>query len=251
MAPSSGQLMRHGVEMADEQIDLVARYGTSRGWRLLPRSVLVEGTSDVSFFELAAAHFHNATGKSLLADLAIVAAGEGERGGTRGVIRELVILRGLSTAHLSPAGRPVYRVVGLFDNDTAGQKAVNGARTVDSSITEYHDVFRLQPVMPMTGSLDPKTLRRNFDTQNEAYKGLTWELEDLIGEDLMALFLEEYPTAVIRQHKVSNAVHREFTRDGKSHLIRFCREYADLVNLRGFIDVLHALRHYLSLPSLQ
>lgn len=237
--------------MADEQIDIVARYGASRGWQLLPRSVLVEGTSDVSLFKLAADHFHLVTGRALLANLAIIAAGEGDRGGTSGVVRELVALRCMATTYLSPVGLPVYRIIGLFDNDTAGQKAVNGARVVDASITEYRDVFRLRPVMPRTGSLDPRALQCSFDTQNAAYKGLSWELEDLIGEPLMELFLDEHKTALVREYKVSGAIHRELTRDGKSRLVRFCAEHADLANLMGLVDVIHALRHYMNLPSLQ
>lgn len=237
--------------MAEDQMDIVARYGVSRGWRLLPRSVLVEGTSDVALFELAASHFHMKTGKSLLSDIAIVAAGEGDRGGTHGVVRELVVLRSLASTYLSSTGTPVYRIIGLFDNDTAGQKAVNGARMVDASIAEYRDVFRLRPVMPKTGSLDTATLQRGFDNQNASYRGLSWELEDLLGESLIRLFLEENPTALVREFCVAGATHRELTRDGKSKLVRFCKEYADLSSLQGLIDVLHALRHYLGLPSLQ
>ena len=47
--------------------------------------------------------------------------------------------------------------------------------------------------MPKTGSLDPNTLHRRFGQQNNSYKGLTWELEDLVGKPLMSLFLEDYP----------------------------------------------------------
>ena len=234
-----------------EEIDLVARYCVSKGWCLLPRTILVEGTSDVSLFKLAAERFQQKTGKDIFAGLAIVAAGEGDRGGTSGVVRELVTLRSLAAAYLSAAGLPVYRIIGLFDNDTAGQKAVNGARILDTSIIEYRDVFRLRPIMPSTGSLDPCALKLNFNKQNEAYKGLTWELEDLVGETLIALFLEEYPKALLREQKISDAVHREFTRDGKTHLMRFCQENADLANLQRLIDVLHALRHFMNLPALK
>lgn len=235
----------------EEQIDMVARYGRSLGWRLLPRSVLVEGTSDVELFQLAADLFFQIERKDLLSDLAIVAAGEGDRGGTHGVVRELVVLRGLASRYLSPAGRPIYRVVGLFDGDTAGQKAVNGARGIDISIIEYRDVFRLHPIMPKIGSVDPAVLRRSFESQNEPFKRLTWELEDLISEPLMELFLDEYPTALIKKDEISGFIHRELTRDGKSRLIRFCKENADLKSLKGVVDVLHALRHYMSLKSFQ
>lgn len=69
--------------------------------------MLVEGTSDVTLFGLAADHYFRKHRKALLADMAIVAAGEGDRGGTHGVIRELVTLRSLAAVHLSPTGRPV------------------------------------------------------------------------------------------------------------------------------------------------
>jgi hypothetical protein len=100
--------------------------GLSRGSR--PAACCGAREAGRWFFELAAEHFRRDTSKALLADLAIVAAGEGDRGGTHGVVRELVVLRSLATAYLSPAGRPVYPVIALFDNDTVGQKPVNGAR---------------------------------------------------------------------------------------------------------------------------
>jgi hypothetical protein len=237
--------------MAGNPIDIVAQYGASRGWRLKARTVLVEGTSDVALFELAARLYLQDTGKDILSDLAIVAAGERDRGGTKGVVRELVTLRNLALAHLSPAGLPVYRIVGLFDSDAAGQKAINGAHDWDTTIIEYRDVFRLRPAMPRAGSLDPKALQRSFDSQNLPFKGLIWELEDLISEPLMDLFLEAEPTALVRVDTVSGRVHRELTRDGKSQLVRFCARHADLASLSGLIDVAHALRHYMNLPSLQ
>ena len=236
--------------MSDEQPDIVALYGISKRWKLRPRSVLVEGTSDVALFELAADHYFRKHNRALLADMAIVAAGEGDRGGTHGVIRELIILRGLAAAHLSPAGRPVYRVIGLFDSDAAGNKAVRGAREIDASIIEYRDVFRLRPTMPKAGILDPTALQRSFEKLNEPYKSIAWEIEDLIDEQLFELFLEENPSAVIREETIAGKTHRELTREGKSRLVRFCKDYADLPNLTGMVNVIHALRHYLNLPTM-
>lgn len=236
--------------MPDEQLDIVARYGLSRKWHLRQRSVLVEGTSDVTLFGLAANHYLRKHHKALLADMAIVAAGEGDRGGTHGVIRELVTLRSLAAVHLSPTGRPVYRVIGLFDSDTAGNKAVRGAREVDASIIEYRDVFRLRPAMPKDGSLDPSALQRSFERLNEPYQGLSWELEDLVDAEFMELFLSERPSALMREETMSGSTHRELTRDGKSQLVRFCKDHAELQDLAKIVEVLHALRHYLNLPSL-
>lgn len=243
--------MRLGAEVATAPVDYVAHYGVSKGWLLKPRSVLVEGTSDVALFGLAAALYGKGRGKDLLADLAIVAAGEGDRGGTQGVVRELLGLRAIASAYLAPSGRPVYRFIGLFDNDTPGQKAVNLARSADTSILEYRDIFRLRPVMPILGNLDPGTAQRGFEKANEAYKGMRWEVEDLMGEGLMQLFLEENPTALVREFRMGDACHRELTRDGKARLVRFCRENADLASVKGLVDTLHALRCYMVLPDLR
>lgn len=236
--------------MTDETLDIVARYGISKNWQLLKRTVLVEGTSDVTLFGLAARRYFQRHQKELLADMAIIAAGEGERGGTNGVIRELVTLRSLAAIHLSPSGLPLYRVIGLFDSDTAGNNAVRGARGIDASIIEYRDVFRLRPAMPKDGNLDPEALQRSFERLNMPFKGLTWELEDLVGVDFMKQFLSKYPSALIRQDLISGSIHRELTRDGKRELVRFCNDNALLKDLAGIVEVLHALRHYLRLPSL-
>ncbi|HET9904090.1 MAG TPA: hypothetical protein VFQ27_10375, partial [Xanthobacteraceae bacterium] len=85
----------------------------------------------MELIELAARLECKATGAELLADLAIVPAGVGDRGGTQGVIRELVCLRGYARTCLSQNGRPLYRFVGLFDNDKAGRQAVGAARNLD------------------------------------------------------------------------------------------------------------------------
>lgn len=243
--------MRLGAKMNSASVDYVALYGVSKGWRLLPRSVLVEGTSDVALFELAATLYKQETGKDLIADLAIVAAGERDRGGTKGVVRELLGLRAIASTYLAPSGRSVYRFMGLFDNDTPGQNAVNAAQGMDTSILEYRDVFRLRPIMPILGNLDPGTAQRGFEKANEAYKNLRWEVEDLIGEALIQLFLDENPTALVREDRMANACHRELTRDGKARLVRFCSENADLASMEGLVNTLHALRCYMVLPNLQ
>ena len=96
------------------------------------------------------------------------------------MIGELVSLRSFSRTFLAPNGRPIYQFIGLFDNDKAGQQAVKAARSLDTSIIEFKDVFRIHPVMPTTGNLDPKTLQKAFERDNNNYKGLYWELEDLL-----------------------------------------------------------------------
>lgn len=232
-----------------EQLDTVAQYGRALGWTLRRRTFLVEGTTDVSLFALAARLERNATGIDLLgSDLAIIAAGERDRGGTQGVIRELVSLRCFARTCLAQNGTPIYRFVGFFDNDKAGQLAVRAARSLDTSIIEFKDVFRLHPVMPTNGNLDPTTLQKTFERQNNDYKGLYWELEDLLPDHFFDALVDEHPNAVVRTMRIGGKIHRDLSRDGKARLHRFIYEYASRDDLTAVIDVLRALRFYMALP---
>lgn len=235
----------------DAGSDTVAAYARYMGWNIRPRTVIVEGTTDVALFQLAARVEREHTGIDLLADeLAVIAAGEGDEGGTRGAIREFNALRCLARASLLPNGRPRYRFVALFDNDHAGRQAVNGARVVDTSILEYKDVFRLRPIMPRTGNLDPKTLKTTFESLNAEFKGLDWELEDLLSAGFLNAFMSDHPTAVRRTTAKGGKIHRDFTVDGKARLHRYIRGHSIREDLRDVIDVIHALRFYLCLPQL-
>lgn len=236
--------------MADV-LDPVALYGRQvLGAELCPRTVLVEGTTDAELFHLAVRLERKRTGIDLFGrDLAIVAAGVGNEGGTRGVIRELICLRGLARACVLPNGRPRYRFVALFDNDKAGRLAIKGARDIDTSILEYKDLFRLFPVMPTTGNLDPGTLQKSFERLNADYKGIDWELEDLMPEFVEA-FIPDCPGAVVNTTAMNGKIHRDLTRDGKARLHQFVRDHAERDDLEAIIDVLRAIRFYLGLPSL-
>lgn len=234
-----------------EELDSVQRYALALGVSVRPRTILVEGTTDVELFQLAARLELESTGERLLgADLEIVAAGERDRGGTRGVIRELVCLRGIARTCLLPNGRPRYRFVGLFDNDTAGQHAVKAIRDLDGSILEFKDVFRLWPVMPLPGNLDPETVRRAFERENAQYKGLNWELEDLLSEEFVKSFLSENSGAVARNASLGGKVHRDFTVDGKARLHRFVKQHAIRADLMAVIHALRALRFYVGLQNI-
>lgn len=234
--------------MTDE-LDPVARYGRSLGLTFRPRTVLVEGTSDVDLFQLAARLEHEASGIKLLNhEFTVIAAGEGDRGGTNGVIRELIALRGYARTYLSQNGTPHYRFIGLFDNDTAGIAAVKLLRTIDTSILEYKDVFRLLPVMPFPGNLDPGTMRKTFERENDSFNGLKWEVEDLMPDSFMTAFLSEYSNAVRRNDSKGGKVHRELTDDGKPRLHRFIKQNAVRADLDSVVVLLRALRYYMGLP---
>ncbi len=189
---------------AMDENDNVFGYGRTLGWELRRKTVLVEGTSDVFLFKLAANLECETTGVNLIGDdLAIIAAGEGDRGGTRGVIRELIGLRAISRTVLLQNGSQKYRFIGLFDNDKAGRQAVSSVNQIDSSILEYKDVFRLQPVMVKSGNLDPKTLKKTFERENFTYRKLDWEVEDLLSQELIQVFFEENEEIAAKKLKLT------------------------------------------------
>lgn len=231
-----------------KDLDDVQRYGQSHGFDIRPRTILVEGTTDVELFRLAARLERESTGLDVFGDgFAVVAAGVGNAGGVNGVILQLHVLRQIGKACLLQSGKPRYRFVGLFDNDQAGQKAVPAARYLDLGISEYWDVFRLQPIMPRPTSVEPIGLRRAFESANGPYAGLEWELEDLLPQGFLEAFEDENPTAVSRRKTVNGKVHRDMTHDGKARFHRFVKLMANRADLGGVLDVLKSLRHYVGL----
>ena len=137
----------------------------------------------------------------------------------------------------------------LFDNDKAGKQAVNLAREIDNSILEYKDVFRLWPVMPLPGNLDPGTVKKTFERENDKYRGLEWELEDLVAPDFFDAFISDNPMAVARTTSTAGMVHRDLTPDGKARFHRFVKQHAVHADLCKVIDTLKAIRCYFNLPA--
>jgi hypothetical protein len=229
-------------------LDPVARYALSLGYSIAPRTIIVEGRTDFDLFTLATLQEQWNTKSLLLGrDLAVMVAGDGDEGGTAGVLRQLITLRNIARTDLGPKGSPRYRFMALFDDDRAGRQAVRAAREWDHSIIEFKDVFRLRPIMPMTPHADPTVLERLFREANTPFKNIEWELEDLLGTELLSAFCDEHPNAISRQFPAGDVVHRDFTRDGKARLHRFVKDHAirrDLANVTG---VLKAFRRYLGL----
>lgn len=227
----------------------MARYAIALGFAVKPRTILVEGTTDVEVMNMASASEREKSGVQLVgADLAIVAAGEKDRGGTKGVIRELIALRGMARTALLPNGLPRYRFYALFDNDSAGQHAVKAAHAIDSSLLEFRDVYRLWPVMPRAGNLDQATVQRAFQKANEPHKGLKWELEDMLSSAFMSAFLDEFPKGLINSSTIGGKSHYELTADGKAKYHRFIRNHAVREDFSPLIEAIKTLRYCLNLP---
>lgn len=223
--------------------DFVALYAESKGFEIKPRTILVEGTSDVRLFSFAAGLEEVRSGARLLDDdFSIVAAGEKDLGGVSGVMRELIALRQLGLTCLLPSGRPRYRFSALFDNDYAGRETIKMLRFLDSSAIEYRDVFRLHPFMPTPGMLDPTTVASAFLKANIGVAGLDWEIEDLVGVELFDLLKQERASHVRKEETIGGVTHRELSPDGKARLHRLITEYATVNDVERVIECIRGLR---------
>jgi hypothetical protein len=223
-------------------------YLSSLGYTAKPKIVIVEGTTDVALFQSAAAMEYSHSGVQLLGDeMCIVAPGDGDLGGTRGVHQALICIKGLIPCCLLPNGKPKYRVIALFDNDNAGKWAIQTLRSVNAAFLEAKDLFRLMPVMKAAANLDPSALKKQIETDNAPYKSLDWEIEDLLSETLIDGFLAERNRAVRNTSVVNGKRHRDYTADGKAQLHRFVRINAIRDDLLEVVRVLTVLRSYFGL----
>ena len=124
------------------------------------------------------------------------------------------------------------------------------ARELDKSAIEYRDVFRMRPVMPLHTDRDPSSLQKRFEAENLPYKGIDWELEDLLPESFHKAFVQACPDAIAKVTTAGGKTHRDLTRDGKARFHRFVKENAVHADLKGLIATLRALRFYLGMPAL-
>ena len=211
-------------------------------------NVLVEGTSDYEIFSVAAQKHLVATGEDLFRNgLRIVCAGHLREGGTHGVVRELTVTRSLEKHALSSRGLRRYRFVALVDDDAAGRQAISRAQYADASVLEYRDIFRLRPEMICWGDRDLEKLRVEFERRNRIYKGLDWELEDLLGVGFVEAFCRNSSGVLRDKQEVSGRVHWEMTRKGKREIRKFVRDNAEVRDLEGVVCAIRSLRFCLGL----
>jgi hypothetical protein len=161
--------------------------------------------------------------------------------------RRLNVARQLADADRGADGSLRYRFVGLYDNDRAGRRAIENACAFDRRLLRYEDVFLLHPIMPLASGSDHATLRRRFEQENNHFKGLDWEIEDLLSERIFATFQILKPQAVVKVERCGGRAHRELTRDGKRQLHQFVKETAILEDVVEVVKVIRALRDYFRL----
>ena len=223
-------------------MDAIAAYGMSKGWDLCRNIVLVEGTSDEALFKLSDKLARSVGVELLGKEISVVAAGESKRGGTYGVGRELITLRAMAPYILDREGDPVYRIVGLFDNDCAGRRMIEDIARIDRGVIEFRDVLRLWPIMPRQVAAPPDCARMVSELENAAFCGLDWEIEDTLSERLISRFAGAFPHTIRQRVTLGERTHLEFTREGKRELHALVQREASLDDLAGVVDVLRFLR---------
>lgn len=173
--------------------NLVLEYAKRMMWTLRRRNIMVEGNTDVHYFELAAKLYKRETQFELLGDdISLFACGSGDSSGTDGMFEQLPPLLNIINIDPDQNGKILFRVIALVDNDTAGQMLHRGLTKQYRRIKTNRDIFILHRVFPRTAS-EPKALTSQIKKYNESWKGLDCEIEDLLGDDLVGCFLDEVP----------------------------------------------------------
>lgn len=223
-------------------MDMINTYAASKPWTLRPNIVLVEGTSDEALFALADRLSVDA-GRTLLGDdLCIAAAGQRDRGGTFGVARELITLRSMAPLVLDRYGVPVYRVMGLVDNDAAGRRIIDDVLRLDRGAVKFRDILAVRPIALTFGSLDPLGRQAEYDFVNLPHRTLDWEIEDTLSSRLLRLFERRYPQLAPRKSQQGGKTHHEFTPQAKATLHRFAQLEATLDDLVGVVAIVRMIR---------
>jgi hypothetical protein len=216
------------------------------GWPVGANNILVEG-NDSSYFALAANLFRQEYNRDLLAGLAVFPTGDGDAGGTDGILRHFPTFRSLIDTDVDINGVRLFQAIALLDCDSAGKNAKNGLTARYTAYQEHRDVFLLQRRLPRT-TRSPKQLGNAIDRENEAWKRLDCEIEDLLSLPLLETFVKQ-ATRPLRCDPVhlNGAHHFEFNEGVKPALLRFVSEHARLKDVEMIVDVLKSLRYYMGL----
>lgn len=229
---------------------LVTYVGEKLGWRVRPNNVIVEGLTDVSLLRLAAKLYLNRYNVRILGrELGILHAGLGNDGGVDGLNRRLTTMRQIADIDVAADGRSQYRFIGLYDNDHAGRLGVENACNIDRRLQRCRDLFLLYPIMPLASGANHRALETRFVNHNAIFKGLDWEIEDLLSNKLISAFDKACPGTIQAVHTVGGRKHREYSRAGKIQLHKFANHSARLDDVIEVVRLIRALRDYHGLSS--
>nr|WP_294514828.1 hypothetical protein [uncultured Rhodopila sp.] len=231
-------------------VGIVELWAQQLGWRVRKGNVIVEGESDVFYFEHTARLYKHRYDIDLLGDdFSVIAAGKGNAGGVDGVNERFRAARELAVADVHPDGTIKYRFIGLFDNDEQGRRAFSRGAGLSRRVEGYRDLFLLHPVMPLANGATAATVKQRAVDLNKNYLHLDWEIEDLVAPEIYRLFEAEHSHEIIKSKTIAGKTHRDLTWTGKFKLQQYVREYAELEDLLEFIVLISALRNHLRLRT--
>lgn len=227
---------------------ITASYAKHKGWSLKKINLIVEGNLDVTYFNLANKKYLLKNGKSLVGDdLSIFAVGTGNLGGTLGIVDELPTLIKIAAVDLDQNGKRKHRFAALFDFDDHGRDAAQKLPRINRAVVMWQDMFFLQRSLPRR-SRESKPLCDHVEAENSAYQRLDCEIEDLIDQTLVDLFVSEQLRIAKPKRSIANGFHINWSQDEKHALIRFVTAHCTLDEINGLVETLKSLRFYLGLP---
>jgi hypothetical protein len=208
----------------------------------------VEGETDRDYFKLADDLYFELYGRRLLGDeLAVFPTGSGDQGGTYGICEHFPLFRKLIDLDLTPDGRPLFRAIALVDGDSPGKNASRILTSKHVRLMECRDVFVLQREFPRN-TIEPNSLKTQIKNANQSWRQLDCEIEDLLSETLLELYLETQPNSIFKQPMRLNGEHHFFFHnESKRDLFRFVEGNAQYEDLRRIIEVLRSMRYYLGI----
>lgn len=215
-----GQLRRQ-VEARDVSDALLAsfRAGATVVWGVAtPAVVVVEGSTDVTYLQAAAALADKHWGWSLLEGCDVVPAGEDRRGGAQAVWHRLFELSARSV-----------ECVGLFDND---------------------DVGRRERTMARKQNLRAELLPPEFDRLRLPEEHRSLEIEDLLCLRVLDQFYEAHPDLEPEERRERAGGLRRVTPQGvdKAALADWAAARMTIEECERVVYVLCRLRRELGLP---
>lgn len=220
-------------------------------WKLARVNVIVEGTSDVAYFDRASELHYDAFGVPLIDDdFRFLVAGERDKGGADSVAQMLVTMTQLASEDLLPDGQRRARFVGLFDNDPAGRRAFDWATASDGRIAAHRDAFKLLPDMPVAGDGGmPRVTGRILKTECKFVShDHRFEVEDLLSSNFFARLEAEKPGSVRSRHLCGPHVHYRFSSSGKLDCRKLAMSQGTKDDFNSFFKIVRALRSYVNVP---
>lgn len=212
--------LRRSVEARDISEALLAafRERPTNDWgAVTPAVIVVEGSTDVTYLEIAAARAADAWGWDLLDGCELRAAGEERRGGAEAVWHQLFALAANSV-----------ECIGLFDND---------------------DVGRRESAMARRQNLRVHLLPREFDRLMLPEEHRSLEIEDLLCVALLDRFYAEHVDLEPEERRERVGGLRRITPQGvdKERLAAWVAETATIHDCQRLVYVLCRLRKALGL----